>query len=745
IVSGDPSYIDSVYKINVENQLAIDATPTNTTRFFENTAAVTVSDGKLTLSNAPNSSNNKISFIEVVSAVPPPPVQADYVVQNLAVAPVNPIEGELISFSATVKNQGSGAASSSSPTRLRLDIDDDGTYDLTPADQITTALAASGAENESWSNVWTAQAGTHKFEVCVDVEEAISESDETNNCGAQTFIVSPPPPPTLEVTLTPNIKVPSATSTLRVVDLTANASGTAEGTINYTFYCDRSDTGTNITEPWDAKFDNESSTEKTAVDVCSYSLPGTYSAKVIVERDVLVAEARAAITVKEPPPPGAMGPLYQLSSNPRYFSVDGVDPVYLTGSHTWMNLVDRGASNPPPAFDYTDYINQLKSWDHNFIRLWAWEPTRDDDATTNDVVYWNAPQPWARTASSTALDGLPKFDLNILNQDYFDRLRQRVIEARESGIYVSIMLFEGYNVDKAAVGPDYGWNAHPFHRSNNVNGIDGDPNNDGHGREIHQLPGEGGVQAINDIQKTYVQKVIDTVNDLDNVLYEIANEAPNATTSWQYDLINYIKSYETGKPAQHPVGMTFQWADGNNTTLFNSPADWISTRDSMTNPPVASGTKVIISDSDHHCGSNCTDGDWVWRDFTRGRNPIYMDDWGTRASSTFYQKKRTSARNAMGQTNLYAKKMNLAAMTPRGDLASTGFALANPGLEYLIYQPTGGSFSVDLSVLSNTFSVEWLNVQSGAITSGGTITGGTTQTFTPPFGGPAVLYLKEQI
>jgi hypothetical protein len=52
--------------------------------------------------------------------------------------------------------------------------------------------------------------------------------------------------------------------------------------------------------------------------------------------------------------------------------------------------------------------------------------------------------PWPRTGPGTALDGNPKFDLSKLEQGYFDRLRQRVIEAGDRGIYVSIMLFEGW-------------------------------------------------------------------------------------------------------------------------------------------------------------------------------------------------------------------------------------------------------------------------------------------------------------
>jgi len=38
--------------------------------------------------------------------------------------------------------------------------------------------------------------------------------------------------------------------------------------------------------------------------------------------------------------------------------------------------------------------------------------------------------------------------------------------------------------------------------------------------------------------------VIDTVNDLDNVLYEISNESDGNSEAWQYHMINFVKSYE---------------------------------------------------------------------------------------------------------------------------------------------------------------------------------------------------------
>jgi len=131
------------------------------------------------------------------------------------------------------------------------------------------------------------------------------------------------------------------------------------------------------------------------------------------------------------------GTLRKNPANPRYFTDDSGNAVYLTGSHTWNNLVDMGKGDPPPEFDFGHYLDFLERQNHNFIRLWAWDML----CTWNpqDVV---RPFPWARTGPGLALDGKPKFDLTQFDQEYFDRLRNRVSEAQGRGIYVSVMLFE---------------------------------------------------------------------------------------------------------------------------------------------------------------------------------------------------------------------------------------------------------------------------------------------------------------
>lgn len=427
----------------------------------------------------------------------------------------------------------------------------------------------------------------------------------------------------------------------------------------------------------------------------------------------------------------AAGPLRVHPTNPRYFTDGSGKAVYLTGSHTWTNFQDGGGEFSVRLFDYNAYLDFLQAHNHNFIRLWTLETAANHlkDGTWS----WVDPVAYLRTGPGPALDGKPKFDLTRLNPAYFDRLRQRVRAAGERGIYVAVMLFDLWGV--GGYGNLGAWQGHPFHKDNNVNGINGDPDGDGKGLESHTLQ----IPAITALQKAYVQKVMDTVNDLDNVLYEIINEGYDPTKEWQYQLVDLIKQYEAAKPKQHPVGI--------NTLslplLFGSPADWISPggvgyRD---DPPAADGRKVVISDTDRLWGVG-GDHKWVWKSFLRGHNPIYMDRIAAVTGSPegdlpVFE----GARRAMGHTRTMANRMNLADMTPRNDLASTQFCLANPGREYLVYLPEGGEVTVDLTAATGTMRVEWMRPVEGAITSGAATTGGDRRTLRAPFGGDAVVYM----
>ena len=438
------------------------------------------------------------------------------------------------------------------------------------------------------------------------------------------------------------------------------------------------------------------------------------------------------------------GTLRAHPTNGRYFTDDTGRPIYLTGSHVWYNLQDLGPSSPPPTFDFGAYLDFLSANNHNFIRLWRWELSK----YTYGTISYAEPHPWERTGPGNALDGGLKYNLTEFNQDYFDRLRAYVTAAENRGIYVAIMLFEGHAL--SASNSPWRWDGHPMNVNNNINGINGDPDDDHYGIEIMTYPEPAGVNAI---QKAYVSKIVDTVNDLDNVLYEISNESGFYSKEWQYDMINHIQTYQSGKAKQHPVGMTYEWSrlgPGPNSDLFESDADWVSPggsfyRDDM--PASDAAAQVILLDTDHIFGVG-GDRDWIWKAFTRGMNPIYMDpiQFGHPDSLDPAQSQKTSeivsARAAMGDTRMYADKMaDLAAMVPHEELTTTGYALANPGREYLVYQPGSGSFTV--TIAAGTYTYEWFNPVTSTITEKGSVTViSGDEDFTPPFGGTAVLYLR---
>ncbi|MCK5226536.1 MAG: discoidin domain-containing protein, partial [Planctomycetes bacterium] len=99
------------------------------------------------------------------------------------------------------------------------------------------------------------------------------------------------------------------------------------------------------------------------------------------------------------------------------------------------------------------------------------------------------------------------------------------------------------------------------------------------------------------------------------------------------------------------------------------------------------------------------------------------------------------ARKYLGDILRYAERVDLALMTPQGSLSSTKYCLANPGSQYIIYQPDSGQFSVNL--FAGTYNYEWFNPTTGAVKGSGTINAPNgNKNFIPPFNGDAVLYLS---
>jgi len=399
------------------------------------------------------------------------------------------------------------------------------------------------------------------------------------------------------------------------------------------------------------------------------------------------------------------------------------------------------------------------------------------------------PQPWTRTGPDHAKDGKPKFDLTRFDEEFFDRLRERVVAARDRGIYVSVMFFEGWAIH-LSLAPDH-VEGHPFHASNNVNGIGIESILD-----YQVLPLDPEVQEL---QEAYMRKVVDTIHDLPNVLYEVANESSGGgsvdeefaaalgqsgtpewgdSTEWQYWVIDRVRRYAEGRGYDaHPIGMTMQFPVKDQTRvndpLLQSKADWISpgydddifadgghpmAPDSpqsrwLEDPPPADGRKVVITDTDHYAPGR-GDALWAWKSFVRGHHPILMDfgiiggvdppdrSAGDPMSFDAFE----PARWAMGDTARLAGQLNLIEMEPRGELSSTGFVLANEGKEYVVLQPTGTSEPFTVTLEPGTYEAEWFSIEARQTQQGDRVSvdAPTGLPFTPPSraSGPVVLTLR---
>jgi hypothetical protein len=174
---------------------------------------------------------------------------------------------------------------------------------------------------------------------------------------------------------------------------------------------------------------------------------------------------------------------------------------------------------------------------------------------------------------------------------------------------------------------------------------------------------------------------------------------------------------------------------------------------------------VNINDSDHSYWEmwNQTpqqNRNYAWENFMDGNQVMFMDPYTVyyprqkrnlcespkdgicRAPDKRYQ----NFRDNLGYIVTWSRRLNLAKVTPKGALSSTGFCLAHTGAEYLVYAPSGGSFTLDLSGVppSRKLSAEWFNPSTGKKTEGGPVTAGSKATsFTAPFSGDAVLYVMD--
>jgi hypothetical protein len=391
-------------------------------------------------------------------------------------------------------------------------------------------------------------------------------------------------------------------------------------------------------------------------------------------------------------------------------------PVYLTGA---AGAVNMQAGPDGFALDYTSYLDLAAAAQLNAVRLSAWQSAPWMAAAAAGGV----DLPYVRSAAAAAADGKSQYDLTQFDQAYFDRLRQAVIAADSRGLYAVVELFNSRGLESA------GWSAQPFAAGNNSNGVNGDANGDGAGLELGSLADP----ALTAYQDAYVRKVLATLQDLDNVLYQVSDEHAVFQLDWKQHMLQVIGEGDQQSAIRHTAG-AYAASEAEAAALRSAGASWVTVA-YADNLPASAATVFVVTPS-----GATVDRSWAWKSLLRGYNFLA----GVTVNNPAVDPAAADLLANLGDMNAFAQRVGAANLLPANAVCSTGYCLANstPGAAaYVVYAPTGGAVSVDLSATTGTMFYEWFDPATGKSEPFGSVDAGGVQTLTAPFAGDAVLYI----
>lgn len=122
------------------------------------------------------------------------PHLADLIVHSITWSPTNPSIGDNVTFTMTIKNQGSGGSAESGVDLLIDDVNAD--Y------KALGQIEAGGTAEVTFT--WRVKAGTHQIKAIVDLQKDVPESEESNNEKTITFVPLPPDLIVEQITWTPS-------------------------------------------------------------------------------------------------------------------------------------------------------------------------------------------------------------------------------------------------------------------------------------------------------------------------------------------------------------------------------------------------------------------------------------------------------------------------------------------------------------------------------------------------------------
>ncbi len=190
--------VNSTTSISAGSTLTIAAADTWTATSGTHTLEAIVDNSNTTVES--NEANN--SYSEGLTIGGGGGGTPDLIVTDIATSPTAPLTGNAVTFSAVVKNQGTGSTPAGTIIGVSFFVND---IQVSWSDNTTSSLAAGASVTvtanggPSGSSTWTAVTGNHNVTAWVDDVNRMTELDENNNKYSESLAVTTSPVPDLVV------------------------------------------------------------------------------------------------------------------------------------------------------------------------------------------------------------------------------------------------------------------------------------------------------------------------------------------------------------------------------------------------------------------------------------------------------------------------------------------------------------------------------------------------------------------
>jgi hypothetical protein len=237
-------------------------------------------------------------------------------------------------------------------------------------------------------------------------------------------------------------------------------------------------------------------------------------------------------------------PISLHPDNYHYFLFRGKPAVLITSAEHYGAVINLD-------FDYLPYLDCLAGHRLNYTRIYPGTLIeREGDFIADNTLAPRSDRlllPWARSSTpGFALEG-NKFDLDSWDERFFSRLRDFVAKASEREIVVEICFFNGQH--------EKNWCIQALYHANNI--------------QQEGTCDHVGFQTLRETalvarQEAYVVKIVQEVNEFDNVVLEICDEPGLYGTpaeeyhAWISRMIDVVMKTESSLRYRHLIAQQME-------------------------------------------------------------------------------------------------------------------------------------------------------------------------------------------